>query len=69
METIALQSLQIWYTFVLNAEIATGRTQYKSIQNFQTLEDYIFHILQHFAIKISNFTNISLLYPGIHFFC
>ena len=32
---MALQSLQILYTFVLHAEIATGRTQYKSIQNLQ----------------------------------
>jgi hypothetical protein len=30
---MASQSLQILYTFVLHAEIATGRTQYKSIQN------------------------------------
>jgi hypothetical protein len=69
MENIALQSLQIWYTFVLHAEIATGRTQYKSIQNLQTLEGYIFHILQHFTTKICNFTNFSMLYPGIYFFC
>jgi hypothetical protein len=69
MENIALQSLQIWYTFVLlHAEIATGRTQYKSIQNVQTLEGYIFHILQHFATKICNVTNFSMLYPGIYFF-
>jgi hypothetical protein len=39
---MALQSLQILYTFVLHAEIATGRTQYKSIQNLQTLLFYSF---------------------------
>jgi hypothetical protein len=53
----------------LHAEIATGRTQYKSIQNLQILQGYIFHILQHFATKLCNFTNFSMLFPGINFFC
>ena len=48
--------LQILYNFVLRAEIATiFGTQYKSIQNLQTLQGYIygyiFRILQHFATK------------------
>jgi hypothetical protein len=52
---------------VLRAEIATTfgpkmvysnfRTQYKSIQNLQTLQGYIFRILQHFATKLCKFTN------------
>jgi hypothetical protein len=61
---MALQSLQILYTFVLHAEIATGHTQYKSIQNLQTLEGYIFHILQHFATKLCYFTHFTMLFPG-----
>jgi hypothetical protein len=39
------------------------RTQYKSIQNFQTaLQGYIFRILQHFATKRCNFTHHSMLF-------
>jgi hypothetical protein len=45
------------------------RTQYKSIHNLQTLQDDIFRILQHFATKLCNFTNLSMLFPGIYFFC
>jgi hypothetical protein len=44
------------------------RTQYKSIQNLQTLQGYIFRILQHFATKLCNFTHFSMLFPGIYFF-
>jgi hypothetical protein len=44
------------------------RTQYKSIQNLRTLQGYIFRILQHFATKHCNFTNFSMLFPGIYFF-
>ena len=36
------------------------KLQYKSIQNLQTLEGYIFYILQHFATKLCNFTNFSM---------
>ena len=45
------------------------RTQYKSIQNLQTLQGYIFRILQHFATKLCNFTHFSMLFPEIYFFC
>jgi succinate dehydrogenase hydrophobic anchor subunit len=58
-ENIALQNLQILYTFVLHAKIA--------IQ--QILEGYIFYILQHFPTKLCNFTNFSMSFPGIFFFC
>jgi hypothetical protein len=53
------------YTFVLRAEIPTYgysnfRTPYRSIQNFQTLQGYIFRILQHFTTKLCNFTHFSM---------
>jgi hypothetical protein len=38
------------------------RTQYKSIQNLQTLQGYIFCILQHFATKLCTFTHFSMLF-------
>jgi hypothetical protein len=41
------------------------KLQYKSIQNLQTLEGYIFYILQHFATKLCNFTNFSMPFAGI----
>jgi hypothetical protein len=37
------------------------RTQYKSTQNLQTLQGYIFRILQHFAIKLCDLTHFSIL--------
>ena len=39
--------------------------QYKSIQNLQTLQGYIFHILQHFATKLCNFTYFSMLFLAV----
>ena len=71
MEDIALQSLQILYTFVSRAEIATifGPKMVSIIQNLRTLRDYIFRIVQHFATKLCNFTHFSMLSPGIYFFC
>ena len=38
------------------------------IQNLRTLQGYIFRILQHFATKLCNFTNFSMLFLGIYFF-
>jgi hypothetical protein len=40
-------------------------TQYKSIQNLRTLQSYIFLILQHFATKLCNFTNFSMLFLAV----
>jgi hypothetical protein len=37
--------------------VSNFRTQYKSIQNLQTLQGYIFRILQHFANKLCNCTH------------
>jgi hypothetical protein len=52
-----LHSYHIW------AENGSNfRTQYKSKQNLQTLQGYIFRILQHFATKLCNFTNFSMLF-------
>jgi hypothetical protein len=74
-KNIALQSLQILYTFVLRAEIATiFSPNVVAIANFRThififsATKYIFRILQHFATKLCNFTNFSMLFPGIYFF-
>ena len=36
---------------------------YKSIQNSQTSQDYIFHILKHFAANPHNFTKFRMLIP------
>ena len=44
------------------------KLQYKSIQNLQTLEGYIFYILQHFATKLCNFTYLSMPFPGTYTF-
>jgi hypothetical protein len=41
------------------------RTQYKSIQNLQTLQGYVFRILQHFATKLCNFTHFSMLFLAV----
>jgi hypothetical protein len=62
------------YTFVLRAEIPTtfgpkvvaiSARNTKSIQNLQTLQGYIFRILQHFATKLCNFTNFSMLFLAV----
>ena len=41
------------------------RSEYKSIQNSQTLQDYIFHIIQYFAAKLHNFTKFRKLFPTV----
>ena len=38
---------------------------YKSIHNLQTLQAYIFRILQHFATKLCNFTHFSMLFLAV----
>jgi hypothetical protein len=62
--------------FVLRAEIVTifwaenGNnfgTQYKHIQNLQTLQGYIFKALQHFATKLCNFTNSIMFFLAVVF--
>ena len=40
-------------------------TQHKSIQNSQTSQDYIFHILQYFVTKHQNFANLRMLFPTV----
>ena len=74
-KNIALQSLQILYTFVLRAEIATifwpkcgSNCQFRTHIFIFSATKYIFRILQHFATKLCNFTNFSMLFPGIYFF-
>ena len=78
MENIRLQSLQILYTFVLRLP-QNGRTSgefppfcgkrntklFKSVQNLQTSQAYIFRILQHFATKLGNFTNFNMLFLAV----
>jgi hypothetical protein len=41
------------------------RTQYKNLQNLQTLQGYIFRILQHFATKLCNFTHFSMFFLAV----
>jgi hypothetical protein len=48
-----------------NSDISSVRQIYTK---FATLQGYIFRILQHFATKLCNFTNFSMLFPGIYFF-
>jgi hypothetical protein len=60
VENIALQNLQILYTFVLRAAGSNFRMQYKSIQNLQIWQGYIFRILQHIATKLCNFSVLFL---------
>jgi hypothetical protein len=68
-----LQSLQILYTFVLRAEIATifapnvpvGISARNTKVYLQTLQGYIFRILQHFATKLCNFTHFSMLFLAV----
>jgi hypothetical protein len=67
-----LQSLQILYTFVLRAEIATifapnvvGSSARNTKVYLQTLQGYIFRILQHFATKLCNFTHFSMLFLAV----
>ena len=45
--------------------VSIFRTQYKSIQNLPTLQDHIFHILQHFATKLCNFTKFRMLFNAV----
>ena len=37
----------------------------KSIQNFKTSKDYIFHILQYFATKLHNVTKFRMLFAAV----
>jgi hypothetical protein len=58
--TVVCKCIHIW------AENRSNfRTQYKSTQNLQTLLGYIFRILQHFATKLCNFTNFSMLFVAV----
>jgi hypothetical protein len=62
--------------FVLRAEIFTiyepkmvtisARNTKIYIQNLQTLQDYIFQALQHFATKFCNFTNFIMFFLAVH---
>ena len=41
------------------------RAKYKYIQNLQTLQGYIFRILQHFATKLCYSTNFKILFLAV----
>ena len=73
---VLISTIKVVKVVVFRAEIATTfgpkmvlysnfRTQYKSIQNLQTLQGYIFRILQHFATKLCKFTNFSMLFLAV----
>jgi hypothetical protein len=50
----------------VRAEIATTfGPKMVAIQNLQTLQGYIFRILQHFATKLGKFTNFSMLFLAV----
>ena len=65
----SLAKLQILYMFVITCgncyhfRLKSGNNlltyKYKHIQNMQTLQGYIFRILQHFVTKFCNFTNFK----------
>ena len=42
-----------------------GKRNTKNIQNLQTSQAYIFHILQSFATKLGNFTNFKMLFLAV----
>ena len=45
--------------------VSIFRPKYKSIQNLQTLQGHIFHILQHFATKLCGFTKFRMLFNAV----
>jgi hypothetical protein len=38
---------------------------YKLVQDLQISQGYIFLILQHFATKLRNLTNLNMLFPAV----
>ena len=81
MENIRLRSLQILYTFVLRLP-QNGRNSpfghfvvsvIQKYTNLQTLQAYIFHVLQYSATKLGSFTNFDMLFlaavKDFDFFC
>ena len=45
--------------------VSIFRAWYKNIQNLQSSQAYIFHILQRFATKHCNFTNFRMLFNAV----
>ena len=45
--------------------VSIFRAYYKNIQNLQSSQAYIFHILQRFATKLFNFTNFRMLFNAV----
>ena len=41
------------------------RAQYKSIENSQALQGYIFHILKYFTTKLDNCIKFRMLFPAV----
>jgi hypothetical protein len=65
-ENIALQSLQILYTFVLRAEIATIFSP--NVVAISKFAKFARLYVPHFATKICNFTNFRTLFQEVYFF-
>ena len=64
---IVLRSFQVLYTFVLCAKKVTI-FELKMLQNLQTLQDCIFLIyflVQHFATKLCNSNNLTILFLAV----
>ena len=73
-ENIALRSLQILFIFVLRAQIVTtfrpevvtiSARNTNIIQNSQTLQSYIFRILQHFTTKLYYLANFIVFFLAV----
>jgi hypothetical protein len=52
---------------IFEAKIVTISARNTNIQNLQTLQDYIFQALQHFATKFCNFTNFIMFFLAVVF--
>ena len=50
---------------ISNSDYTFPRIIQKYIQNFQISQDYIFDILQCFAIKLYNFTKFTMLFLAV----
>ena len=79
-EKIVLRSLQILYIFVLRRGISQGNYDFRSnfsskmvtsfarttnITNLETLQGYIFRILQYFFTKLCHSSNLKIIFLAV----
>ena len=67
MENIALRIWQILYTFVLRVENNILGYSFLT-DNTKLQKGYIFYSLQHFTIKLCNFTKFKMLFQAVVIF-